>query len=190
MDFDYGFEGNILVNDGTGFNRGIELTLDKLFSNGYSFLVTGTLYESKYRNYMGKELHTKYDGSFAGSGMFMKEFTVGPGGRNVLGLSTRILWTGGFRELPIDLDASIDAGREIKLWDYGFTEKMDNYFRIDLMVYFRRNRLRYTGEWKLEVINLTDKKNMLSYYYENSSQSIMVDYQNPLIPIITYRIQF
>ncbi len=190
INFDYGFEGNILVNRGTGFNKGIELTLDKLFSRGYSFMLTGTLYESKYRNYMGEELHTKYDGSFASSGMFMKEFPIGPDGRNVLGLSGRFIWTGGFRELPIDLDASIDQGREVRIWDNGFTEKMDNYFRIDAMVFFRRNKPGYTAEWKVEVINLTNNKNMLGKEYDPATESILVEYQNTLIPLLTYRIQF
>ena len=72
----------------------------------------------------------------------------------------------------------------------GFTEKLDNYFRIDLMVYFRRNRPRYTSEWKLEIINLTNNKNMLEKYYDNSTQSIKVEYQTTLIPLISYRIQF
>ena len=190
MNFDYGFEGNILVNRGTGFNKGVELTLEKLFSNGYSALLTGSLYESKFKNYMDEQYSTKYDGSFTNSGMFTKEFPLGPGKRNVIGLSTRYIWTGGFRELPIDLDASMDAGREIRIWDYGFTEKLDNYFRIDLMVYFRRNRPRYTSEWKLEIINLTNRKNMLRNNYDHSSQSVKVEYQNTLIPLITYRIQF
>jgi hypothetical protein len=188
INFDHGFEGNILVNRGTGYNKGIELTLEKLFSNGYAAMWTGSLYESRFRNYMGEQFPTKYDGSFTSSGMFSKEFLVGSGGRNVIGLSTRYIWTGGFRELPIDLDASMEAGREIRIWDYGFSEKLDHYFRIDLMGYFRRNRPRYTAEWKLELINLTNHKNQLRTYYEN--QSIKVEYQNTLIPLITYRIQF
>ena len=190
INFDYGFEGNILVNRGTGFNKGVEFTIDKLFSNGYSFLLTGTVYESKYRNYLGEEYHTKYNGSFTSSGIVKKEFNLGAGGQHVLGLSTRIIWTGGFRELPIDLDASIETGRETRILDYGFTEKIGNYFRTDLLVYFRRNRPRYSGEWKIDIINLTNNRNMLRKYYENSTQSIQVEYQNPLIPILTYRIQF
>jgi hypothetical protein len=190
INFDYGFEGNILVNRGTGFNKGIELTLDKLFGNGYSALWTGSLYESKFKNYMGEQFPTKYDGSFTSSAIFTKEFPVGPGGRNVIGLSTRYIWTGGFRELPIDLEASITAGREIRIWDYGFSEKLDNYFRIDGMGYFRRNRPRYTAEWKLEIINLTNNKNQLRHNYDHSTRSIEVEHQNTLIPLLTYRIQF
>jgi hypothetical protein len=190
INFDYGFEGNILVNRGTGYNKGVELTMEKIFSNGYAALWTGSLYESRFRDYMGEEYPTKYDGSFTSSGMFSKEFPVGPGGRNVIGLSARYIYAGGFRELPIDLEASIDAGREIRIWDYGFTEKLDNYFRIDLMGFFRRNRPRYTSEWKLEIINLTNNKNQLRANYEHSTQSIEVEHQNTLIPLVTYRIQF
>jgi hypothetical protein len=190
INFDYGFEGNILVNSGTGYNKGVELTVEKLISNGYSLLLTGSLYESRYKNYMGQEFPTKYDGSFTGAGMFTREFALGPGGRNVLGLSARFIWTGGFRELPIDLQASINAGREIRVWDDGFSEKLDNYFRIDLMGFFRRNRPGYSGEWKLELINLTNRKNMLRTEYHNSTHSIEVEYQNTLLPVLTYRIQF
>jgi hypothetical protein len=190
INFDYGFEGNILVNKGTGFNRGVEFVIDRSFSNGYSGLVTGSLYESKYKNYMGEEYPTKYDGTFTSSGMFSKEFSVGPGDRNVIGISGRFIYTGGFRELPIDLESSIDQGREVRIWDYGFSEKLDNYFRIDLMGYFRRNRLKYSSEWKLEIINLTNNQNMLRTEYDNSTQSVKVEYQTTLIPLITYKIQF
>jgi hypothetical protein len=190
INFDYGFEGNILVNKGKGYNKGIELTMEKLFSNCYSALWTGSLYDSRFKNYLGEQYHTRYDGSFTSSGMFTREFPVGPGGRNVIGLSARYIWTGGFRELPIDLAASIAEGREIRIWDHGFTEKLDNYFRIDLLGYFRRNRTRYTAEWKLEFINLTNNRNQLRTYYEHSTQSIEVEYQNQLIPMLTYRVQF
>ncbi|MFC2112438.1 carboxypeptidase-like regulatory domain-containing protein [Bacteroidota bacterium] len=190
INFDYGFEGNILVNRGTGYNRGLEFTIDRYFSNGYSCLVTGSVYESKYKNYMGEEFPTKYDGSFTGTGMFNKEFQVGPEGRNVLGVGSRFIYTGGFRELPIDLDASIESGNQVRIWDYGFTEKLDNYFRIDLMVYFRRNRVKYSTEWKLELMNLTNNKNMLRREYDNSTRSIRIEYQTTLIPLITYRVQF
>ncbi|HEC45012.1 MAG TPA: hypothetical protein ENI20_19570 [Bacteroides sp.] len=122
--------------------------------------------------------------------MFSKEFSVGPGGRNVFGISGRFIYTGGFRELPIDLESSIDQGREVRIWDYGFSEKLDNYFRIDLMGYFRRIRLKYSSEWKLEIINLTNNKNMLRTEYDNSTQSVKVEYQNTLIQLITYKIQF
>ncbi|MEM7109248.1 MAG: TonB-dependent receptor, partial [Bacteroidota bacterium] len=44
-DFDFEEKGN-LVNEGTGRNYGIEVTLEKFFSRGYYLLMTTSLYES------------------------------------------------------------------------------------------------------------------------------------------------
>ena len=59
LNFDYGFEGNILTNYGSGFNRGVEILFEKDLSRGYHFILNGTLYESKYRTKTGVLRHTK-----------------------------------------------------------------------------------------------------------------------------------
>ena len=38
-----------LVNEGTGHNYGVELTLEKFFSKNYFFLLTGSLFDAKYK---------------------------------------------------------------------------------------------------------------------------------------------
>jgi hypothetical protein len=60
---DYGFEGNVLDNYGTGYNKGIELTVERSQVNGLQMMAGGTVYDSRYTNKLGKVLHTKYDGS-------------------------------------------------------------------------------------------------------------------------------
>ena len=39
LNFDYGFEGNILTNYGTGYNRGVEVSLEKHMYKRISFYV-------------------------------------------------------------------------------------------------------------------------------------------------------
>ena len=190
INYDYGFEGNILVNKGTGYNKGIELTLERLFSDGYSLIINGTLYESKFRNYQEEEYHTKYNGSFAASGLFRKEFNVGRYDQNILGIGARTIFAGGFRYLPIDLEASINQRRQVVIWDHGFTEKLNDFFRIDMQINFRRNKARYTGEWRLDIINVTNHKNLRRKYFEPETNSIEIEYQNPIIPVFSYRIMF
>ncbi|UCG26712.1 MAG: TonB-dependent receptor, partial [Bacteroidales bacterium] len=190
INMDYGFEGNILVNRGTGHNMGIEFSVEKYFKGGYSFLVNGTIYESKFRNYRGEEYHTKYNGSFATAGLFMKEFQVGKNRQHTLRVGTRYMYTGGFRYVPVDLDASIANGFEILIYDRGFTEKASDFFRLDLQVVFRRNKPKYTGEWKLDILNVTNRKNMLKKKYNSQTEKIEIRYQNPIIPLLSYRIQF
>ncbi|MBU8893818.1 MAG: carboxypeptidase-like regulatory domain-containing protein [Bacteroidales bacterium] len=190
INFDYGFEGNILVNYGTGYNKGVELTLEKFFANNYHFLITGTLYDSKYKNKLGEELHTKYDGTYATSAIFGKEFNVGKNKQNLIGLSTRMILMGGMRNLPYDKEASIENGYEVVIWDNGFTEKASDYFRIDLKLSFTKNKPKYSSEWSIDIINLTNRQNMRREEWDSSIRNFKIEYQNPLIPLLSYRVYF
>ncbi|PLX14638.1 MAG: hypothetical protein C0597_09725 [Marinilabiliales bacterium] len=190
INFDYGFEGNVLTNYGTGYNKGIELTLEKFFSNSYQFLLTSTLYDSKFKNKLGEELHTKYDGTYAINALIGKEFNVGKKKQNLIGLSTRMILMGGMRSLPYDEQASIDNGYMVVILDNGFTEKASDYFRIDLKLSYTKNKPKYTSEISIDLINLTNRQNELEVEWDNSLRNFKTIYQNSLIPLINYRIQF
>ena len=61
---DFVFDNNRfgLVNEGTGFNRGIEFTLEKFFNKGYYGLLTGSFFESKYEGSDGIERNSFNNG--------------------------------------------------------------------------------------------------------------------------------
>ncbi len=94
------------------------------------------------------------------------------------------------RYLPIDKGASIANRSTVRLWDKGFSEKVSDYFRIDLMIKFRRNRTRYSGEWSIDMLNILNRQNMLTEYWDNNLQDFHEEYQNPFILILSYKIQF
>ncbi len=190
LNFDYGFEGNILSNYGTGYNTGIEVSLEKNMSKGYYFMLNGTIYESKYYNKLGVKLDTKYNGTFASNGLFGKEFKLGKGKQNTLSFSTRYIVVGGMRTLPIDERASLEQGYSVRYHDDGFSVKNSDYFRIDLLVKFRQNKPRYTSEWSIDLLNILNRQNVLTEYWNNGSNELEEEYQNPTIAIISYRIQF
>jgi len=190
VNFDFGFEDDILENYGTAFNRGIEMTVDKQLSRGFHFLLSGTLYESKFIDKLGKVLHTKYDGRFGSNGIFSKEFKLGRNKQSMLNVNIRYLLIGGMRNLPIDREQTIAIGSEVLIWDEGYSAKSSDYFRIDLQIRFIRNRPKHTGEWCLEVMNLTNRKNLLYEYWNDNIMDFSKELQNPIIPLIKYRIQF
>lgn len=190
INLDYGFEGNILTNYGTAYNKGVEITLEKYLSKNWYFILNGTLYDSKYWNKTGELLHTKYDGSYASNGMFGREFRIGKKRQDIISVSARYLLIGGMRYLPIDKEQSLQQGYEIRLLENGYSEKASDYFRIDLQMKLRRNRPRFTGEWSIDLINLTNRQNMLVEKYDGSARSFWIEYQNPFIPLLIYRIQF
>ena len=190
LNFDYGFEGNVLTNYGTGYNTGIEVSLERTIARGFQFTWNGTVYDSRYENKLGELLNTKYNGTYASNGLIGKEFSVGRGKQHTIGISSRYILAGGMRSLPIDQEASLVSASTVRYWDEGFTVKADDYFRVDLLVKLRRNRPRYTGEWSLDFLNILNRQNVLYQYWDNSIGEMHDAYQNPIIFIISYRIQF
>jgi len=190
LNFDYGFEGNVLTNYGTGYNAGIEMSLQRYMSNGFYFMVNGTIYDSKYENKLGEMLNTKYNGTYASNGLIGKEFKIGSGKQHTIGISSRYILAGGMRYLPIDREASIANQSTVRRWDNGFSEKVSDYFRIDLMIKFRRNRPRYSGEWSIDMLNILNRQNMRTEYWDSNIQDFYEEPQNPFLLFLTYRIQF
>ena len=189
QNFDYGFEGNILTNYGSGYNTGIEVSLEKYMSNGFHFMLNGTIYDSKYENKLAELLNTKYNGSYASNGLIGKEFKIGRDKQHTISLSSRYILAGGMRYLPIDEEASMASRSTIRSWDNGFSEKLSDYFRIDLMIKFRRNRSRYAGEWSVDMLNILNRQNQLGEYWDSSTNEFIAENQNPFILIVSYRIQ-
>ncbi|TFH20561.1 MAG: TonB-dependent receptor [Bacteroidia bacterium] len=189
LNFDYGFEGNVLTNYGSGYNAGIEVSLERYMHNGFHFMLNGTLYDSKYKNKLDEWFNTKYNGSYISTGLISKEFKIGSGKQHTLGISSRYIFAGGMRYLPIDKEASMATLSTVRLWDDGFSEKLSDYFRIDFMIKFRRNRSRYAGEWSVDMLNVLNHQNMLNEYWDNNLNAFQAEYQNPFILILSYRIQ-
>lgn len=190
MNFDYGFEGNILTNYGRGYNLGGEVSLERSMSEGFHFMWNLSVFDSKYIDKLGRYLNTKYNSRYASNGIIGKEFNIGRGKQHVFGIATRYILTGGMRDLPIDEEASAENGYTVKSWDNGFSEQYPDYGRIDVLFKFRRNRPKYSGEWSLDLMNILNRKNVRYAYWDNASSSVQYEYQNPFILNITYRIQF
>ncbi|HZG00469.1 MAG TPA: TonB-dependent receptor, partial [Chitinophagales bacterium] len=102
-----GFVTEPLANKGTGKNYGAEFTVEKFLSNRYYFMLSTSLYESKYEGSDGVERNTRYNGNYAATLTAGKEWVLSRETENTL-LSTnlKVIYAGGFRYTPIDLEAS------------------------------------------------------------------------------------
>jgi len=87
-DFGFSSDKSGLLNEGTGFNRGVELTLEKFYSKGYHMLFTTSIFQSKYTGSDGIERNTPFNNGYVVNLLGGKEFTVGK--RNALVIDTRL----------------------------------------------------------------------------------------------------
>ena len=179
-----------LQSTGTGRNQGVELTLEKFFSHNYYFLITGSLYDSKYKGSDGVERNTAFNNQYAVNVLAGKEFPVGKNKQNVFILSGRAVLTGGMWVSPIDLEASRAIGTEVRINDLAYTEQLPDYRRFDIRFGFRKNKKNYTEEYGIDFQNVLNRKNLFTRSYNPISETIVDNFQVGFFPMALYRITF
>lgn len=178
-----------LVNEGIGMNYGLELTLEKSFSKNYYFLVTGSFYNSRYR---GSDLvwrNTRFNGNYITSVTAGKDFRVGKNGRHLIGVNAKFFYAGGNRITPIDLEASIAEGSEVRDESRRFEGRVADYYRLDMRLRFKHNLKKFAWEVSLDIQNVTNHLNEISQHYNPATQSIEARYQQGLIPVVRFRFE-
>lgn len=187
-DFGTPDEGD-LINEGKGRNYGLELTLEKFYSQQYYFLLTTSLFNSRYQGSDEIWRNTSFNGNYVINLLGGKEFSVGRK-KNTIGFDLKLTVAGGRAFTPIDLESSIARGEEVLFNDMAFSERLDDYFRADLKLTYRMNRPKTTHEFSLDIQNITDRQNIFSRNYNRRTQGITTEFQLGLFPIPQYRILF
>lgn len=183
-----GFATIPMVNQGTGHNYGLELTVEQFLHNNLYFLLSGSLYNSEYKALDNVWRNTRFNGKHALSFTAGKEYNWKK--NRVFGLNLRTIYTGGFWSTPIDFEKSQETGETRYVESLAFTEQLPDYFRMDFRVSLKRNRANSTTTLSLDLQNATNNKNLGGQYYEPLSGEVKKWYMMPLLPILSYRIEF
>lgn len=184
------FNTQQLVSDGTGQNYGIDFSIERPFLNNYYILATASLYKSTYTDYLGDEYNTTFNRGYQVNVVGGKEFLIGKSGRKILGLNGKVLYSGGMRESPIDLNSSIQSGETVFVPKQYFTRQVPAYFRTDLGVYYKINNKRVTHSIQLEVQNVTNRQNFYYSYFDRDAGAVKTVNQLGILPNLSYRIDF
>src|SRR5690606_34972383 len=128
-----------VVNEGTGENTGLELTLERYFANNYYFLATTSLYDSKYKGADGISRDTRFNGNYTGNLLFGKEFELRAKGdkKKVIGINTKVSLLGARRYTPIDLEQSATNGYTVFDESQAFSKRGDDVFFVNLALSYR-----------------------------------------------------
>jgi hypothetical protein len=177
-----------LINEGTGYNYGLEFTVEKFLNNGYYFLITASVFDSKYKGYDGITRNTAYNGNYVFNILSGYEYKFSE--KAMLTFDIKTVWAGGKRYVPIDLEKSIGTKQEERDYTHAYESKYDDYFRTDLRIGFKLNGKRATQEWGLDLQNLTGYQSIFTEGYDSDKQEIYKVHQQGFLPMMLYRIQF
>ncbi len=191
-DFEFANDRVSLVNEGTGFNQGIEFTLEKFFSKGYYGLLTSSFFESKYEGSDGIERNTPFNNGYVINLLAGKEFKVGATGKNVLFLDSRLSTSGGRYFTPVDLEASRESGFEVLREDLAYSEQYDDYFRWDVKFGIRINNRnkKQSHQFYVDLQNVTNNENVFISRYNRLTNNVDQVNQIGFFPDFGYRFQF
>ncbi|NHE58962.1 TonB-dependent receptor [Cyclobacterium plantarum] len=178
-----------LTNRGRGRNYGLELTLEKQFSGGSYFLLTTSLFDSKYKGSDEEWRNTAFNSQYVLNGLLGKEWQIGSPNR-ILSLDFKITFAGGQYITPIDLERSIMENQAVYQEERAYSVKNPDYFRSDLKINYRVNKKNLTHEWSLDIQNLTNHQNLFRQTYNPITESVVNSYQLGIFPIPQYRLTF
>ena len=177
-----------LKNKGSGRNVGIDITFEKFLTKQYYYLVTISLFDSKYTGGDGILRNTRFNTNFVINLLGGKEWTIRS--KNILGVNLKCSFTGGEYYVPIDLEQSISQHREILDEAAAYTSRMPAFFYLDLTITYRLNQKKFSGIWALQIRNLLNQKPVTGYAYDDFNHSVETQKSLGIIPLLSYKIEF
>ena len=177
-----------MLNQGRGRNYGLELTIEKFLSQGFYYLVTASVFDSKSTGYNNIWLNTAFNNNYIINILGGYEWSLGK--RSLLQVDFKTVYAGGKRYLPIDAQASIIENGVVYDWDQAYAQRFPDYFRLNLRISFRINGRSLNQQWALDLQNLTNHQNVFTQNWNRSTQSVSTSYQMGFMPMITYKVFF
>lgn len=177
-----------LVNQGSGQNYGLEITIEKFLSKRFYVLGTASLFRSLYKGYNEKEHPTAFDNRYVFNALGGYEIPLKKGMR--INIDLKGVYAGGKPYTPIDEQKTIANNDPYYLYDQSYSEKHKDYFRIDFKLGFRMSLGKTQHEYAIEIQNLTNHKNVFQQFWDPVNQKMKTDYQQGFFPMFMYRIYF
>jgi hypothetical protein len=157
------YEYHGLVNEGTAYNLGAEVTLEKFFSNNFYYLFTMSVFDSRYKGSDGVLRSTRFNTNMIANFLGGYEWTLKE--RNALSVDTRLMWSGGERKVPLDYAASQEKGEAVYDVERAYTERFMNYFRMNFRLSYKINR-KTNHTFAIDIMNVTNRINHYLALYD------------------------
>ncbi len=177
-----------LANKGKGVNQGIDITLERYMYDGYYYMFTGTVFDSKYKGGDGIERNTSYNRGFVFNLLGGKEWVVRE--NNVLNVNGKIAYMGGNRFIPPNQELSrinemvvLDNNRAFE-WQEG------NKLFVDMAFSYSVNKMNKAHVFTLQGKNILLQKEMFGWAYDFKKEKVVAYGTTMVYPYFTYRFEF
>ncbi|WP_257667010.1 TonB-dependent receptor [Parapedobacter tibetensis] len=181
-----------LVNKGEGRNYGVDVTFEKYMTKGLYYMVTASVFDSKYYGGDGVWHHTKFNRNYILNGLVGKEWMVGRNKQDVLGVNLKLTLQGGNRYSPVDEEATLaHPDKETQYNETkAYSKQLSPMFLANYTFSYRMNRNNVSHEFAIKGMNATGYKEYFGHEYNLKTGVIEPRRLKNSILNIVYRLDF
>ncbi|WP_369861045.1 TonB-dependent receptor [Butyricimonas hominis] len=181
-----------LKNKGKGRNFGVDVTLERYLNDGVYYMISGSLFSSKYKGGDGKWRNTKYNRQFIINCLGGKEWMLGQDKQNILGINLKMTVQGGDRYSPVDRVATLDDPDKVVQHDEtkAFTKQFSPMFIVNYTISYKINKKKVSHEFALKGLNATGCKEYYGHEYNFKTGEIKPLRSATALPNISYKLEF
>jgi hypothetical protein len=177
-----------LDNSGTGMNYGIDFTFERFMKKGLYYMVTASVYQSKYTGGDGVERNTRLNQNFALNLLGGKEWKVKE--NNFFSVNGKVTVMGGLRYTPPDQEASRAVNGVVYDMDKLYENQWNTNFYLDISLNYRINRPKVSHNFILQAKNLTMQSELIGFSYNYLEQYAQPMELAIVLPYLSYKITF
>lgn len=190
INYDDYYLDKALVNKGKGKNYGIDITLERYLDKGYYWLLSGSVFDSKYTGGDGKWRNTRFNRGYIFNGLIGKEWMIGKFKQNIFSSNIRFSYQGGDRFTPIDINASENKHDIVFDETKAFSKQFPSALTSDITISYKINKRKTSHEFSLKILNIGGYTGQHGYIYNEKLQAVEKLSVKAIVPNFSYKISF
>jgi len=187
------FFDDALVSEGTARNFGIDVTLERFLSNGMYYLLSTSIFDSKYTDANGIQRNTRFNRNYFFNALIGKEWQVGREKNNIFSANLRMNYLGGNRKESIDeLNSNVEQDVVYGETDgrVSFDERFPDMPIFSFTVSYRKNKKKHSSVWSLQVLNSSQTPDFENDIFNLKTQRVEEKFSKIMVPNLSYKIEF
>jgi hypothetical protein len=188
------FFPDTLVNEGTGYNMGVEITIEKYFSKKFFFMATASVFDAKYKGSDGILRNSDFNTHYSVNVLGAREFKLTE--KQTLEAGLKLTMAGKRYYTPVDTAQSRIENDEVFVDSLRNTKTFStSYMRLDARIVWKLNTKNLTHEIGLDLVNVLNRKNILGLTYSPNpihpeTDPVVEQYQLGFLPLFYYKLDF
>ncbi|WP_082391177.1 TonB-dependent receptor [Jiulongibacter sediminis] len=178
-----------VISEGKGENKGVDLALEKTFSNSYYFLLNASVFDAKYTMPDGRTFNSRFNSRYSSTLTLGKEFYFKKG--RILQIGGRYLYKGGFRYTPPIISETIEKGYYVNDLERTYSGQVPPYQRMDGRISYSYNGSKVSGKINLDIQNVLNRQNPSSIGFNFNTQQTYLLYRGAgFTPVLSFQWDF